>query len=417
MGSARLRYETLSGQARAGISAHDDLVSIRTHLFTEYKTGAFRFGADLYDSRAYDGDAAGSVGANDVNALEFLQLYTAVDLGTPFDAGVKTKLQAGRFVLNLGSRRLAAGDDYRNTMNGFTGLRADLAAPNGVSATLIYTLPQTRLPDDKPSVLKNKVKFDRENFDLVFWGGIASKTRTIGDAMLEFSYFHLDEDDAPLRPTRDRNLDTMSVRVINDPHAAQFDYELEGIYQFGHVSAGLAPTAARLDVSAWFAHADAGYTWPGAWTPRLSLEVDYASGDKPGGSFNRFDTLFGMRRADLAPSAIYGAVGRANILTPGIRLETVPSKRWDWFAAYRLMWLASPTDSFSTSGVVDPTGASGRFAGSQLESRVRYWVVPDTLQFEVDAIGLFKGRQLKAAPNAPNTGDTAYLSLNVTTFF
>ena len=35
----------------------------------------------------------------------------------------RSEHQAGRFTLNLGSRRLVAADDYRNATNGYTGLK------------------------------------------------------------------------------------------------------------------------------------------------------------------------------------------------------------------------------------------------------------------------------------------------------
>ena len=170
-------------------------------------------------------------------------------------------------------------------------------------------------------------------------------------------------------------------------------------------------------VSAWFVHADAGYTFPGNAKLRLSVEYDRASGDAPGGKYGRFDTLFGMRRADLAPAGIYNAIGRANIETVGLRAEIAPSSRWDAFAAYRPMWLAEKTDSFSTTGVRDVTGVSGSFAGHQLEGRVRYWLVPSFLRAEINAVWLAKGRFLHAAPNAPATGDTTYLATSVAASF
>ena len=112
-------------------------------------------------------------------------------------------------------------------------------------------------------------------------------------------------------------------------------------------------------MSAWFAHLEAGYSFRHPWAPRIALEFDYASGDRRGGKFGRFDTLFGMRRADLAPAGLYNAVGRANLLAPGVRAEIAPSKRLDVFAAYRPLWLALRTDSFSTTGVRDASGSSG----------------------------------------------------------
>jgi hypothetical protein len=150
---------------------------------------------------------------------------------------------------------------------------------------------------------------------------------------------------------------------------------------------------------------------------RLSVEYDRASGDAPGGRYGRFDTLFGMGRADLAPAGIYNAIGRANIESVGLRAEIAPSSRWDAFATYRLMWLAEKTDSFSSTGVRDPAGASGSFAGHQFDARIRYWLVPNLLRAEINAVWLAKGRFLETAPNAPTTGDSHYLATALSATF
>lgn len=413
-GSIRLRYEVIDGQPRIGFNESDDLFNIRTILAAEYDAGPIRFGAELYDSRVYGFDAGTPVTTNEVNTLELVQAYIGTTIKAPFGKDTKVDLQAGRFLLNLGSRRLVAADDYRNTTNGYTGLRADIAAGNGLGVTAIYTLPQVRLPDDPASLRDNDVQFDRESFDLVLWGGLIAKKRAFGQTTAELSYFHLGERDTPARPTRNRSLDTVGVRFIRDPAPGQWDYEVEGIYQFGEARNGLAATSPLRDVSAWFLHADTGYSFGPS---RLSVEFDYASGDKGDGSNNRFDTLFGMRRADLAPAGLYNAIGRANILTPAIRFESTPSKRFDWFANYRAMWLASRSDSFSTTGVRDAAGQSGRFAGHQVEARARYWLIPKTLRAELNGVLLVKGRFLEAAPNAPRNGNTRYLSFNLTASF
>ncbi len=95
----------------------------------------------------------------------------------------------------------------------------------------------------------------------------------------------------------------------------------------------------------------------------LSVEFDYASGDSPGADYQRFDTLFGMRRADLAPSGIYNAIGRANLQSLGVRLEATPSARLEVMGTYRVLWAADRTDSFSTTGIRDASGAAGRHRG------------------------------------------------------
>lgn len=414
-GSIRARYETIEGQPRAGFNDSDDLFNLRTIITAEYDAGSVRFGAELYDSRVYGFDAGTPVTTNEVNTLELMQAYVATSIDAPFGKGTKIDLQAGRFLVALGSRRLVAADDYRNTTNGSTGLRADFVAPGGVNGTLIYTLPHVRLPDDKVSIRNNAVEFDRESFDLVLWGGLVAKKNALGEFIAEMSYFHLGERDAPNRPTRNRSLETISVRLIRDPMPGHWDFEVEGIYQFGEARDALATASLMRDVSASFLHAETGYSFSNK--SRLSADFDFASGDKGGGTNNRFDTLFGMRRADYTVSGLYSAIGRANILSTVARFESPIGPRFDWNASYRAMWLAARTDSFSNTNVRDATGGSGRFAGHQLEGRARFWIIPKKLRLEVAGVLLFKGRFLETAPNAPASGNARYLSFNMTVSF
>ncbi|MGF7156632.1 alginate export family protein [Novosphingobium gossypii] len=412
-GAMRLRYEAIDGQPRVGFNRRDDLLNLRTNVLARYRKADIEVAVELYDSRVW-GDRVGTpVSTNEVNSFEPVQAYVAGTFQDPLGAGSKITVTVGRMMLNLGSRRLVAADDYRNTTNGYTGVKADFAAGGRWKGTFIYTLPQVRLPDTLDDVRSAKVKLDRESFDLVLWGGQLSRARTIGSATLELTYFHLGERDAPGRPTRDRSLDTLGSRVIVEPKVSNFDYEIEAFYQTGSASTSITASARRQSVAASFIHADVGYTLPGAWTPRLSVEYDRASGDKPGGKFGRFDTLFGMRRADLAPAGLYNALARTNIETVGIRLEAKPSKRLDWFAAYRPMWLAARQDSFSSTGVRDAAGSSGDFAGHQLEGRIRYWVIPKRLQFELDGLVLAKERFLRDAPNATAGKWSRYVSFNL----
>src|SRR5690606_34783155 len=209
----------------------------------------------------------------------------------------------------------------------------------------------------------------------------------------------------PPRATRNRQLHTFNARALREPAAGGMDFEVEGIVQTGSVRASTAADAAGQDVSAWFLHAEAGYTRNDAWKTHLSLEFDHASGDAPGGDYPRFDTLYGMRRTDLAPSGIFGMVGRANLSGLGLRVELTPSQRIDMFATWRLLRAAARTDAFSTSGIRDASGAAGRHAGHLFDARLRWWLVPRTLRAEFTATWLLRGRMLRDAPNASPWGD------------
>jgi hypothetical protein len=417
-GSSRVRYETIDGQARPGFNDSDALTNFRTTLLAEYTTDSFHAVGEIYDSRAYGYGTRTPVSTNEANALELVQAYVSGDIHDPFGADTRINLTAGRMMLNVASRRLVAADDYRNTTNGYTGLIADIHGPDGWKSTLMYMLPNERLPDDPQRMRDTVIRFDKESFDLVLWGGVVSRDNTLGSAMAEVTYYRLDERDSPGRPTRDRALNTFGARLMLEPQVGRFDYEIETLFQTGTISASTSANAAIMPVGASFNHVDIGYTFDDTAKTRLSFEVDRASGDKPGGGYGRFDTLFGMRRADFAPSGLYATVGRANLASPGFRIEATPSKRLDWMANYHALWLDDARDIFSTSNVRDVTGRSGAFAGHQVEGRVRYWLMPGRLRLEFDGVLLDKGRFLHDAPNTPKTGDwTTYLSFNAMVVF
>jgi hypothetical protein len=417
-GAVRARYETLSGQVRPGFDASDELLNFRTNILIEYKKGVFRIGGELFDSRAYLGDTGSAVSTNEVNALEIVQAYVAADFTNVFGSDAAASVQAGRYTANLGSRRLVAADDYRNTMNGFTGLKLDVKSPRAGSGTFIYALPQRKLPEDLPSLLDNDIEMDEESSNLVLWGGVVTTPKFADGTALNVGYLRLHERDSGDLATRNRQLGTSTLRWFRDPAPGRWDFELEGAYQDGSIRASTSPMAREADVSAYFYRVRLGYQWNTGWKPRVYAEYDYVSGDESGSpDYERYDTLFGFRRPDYAPSGIYATVGRANIRSPGVRVEIAPTSRLEAFVGYRALWLESRTDSFSTSGVRDASGQSGRFAGHQLDSRLRYWIVPRSLRFEANLVLLDKGRFLNDAPNAPRTGDASYFSINLTASF
>lgn len=411
-GSTRARYEFLDGQFRPGFDARDDAIALRTVLTADWRHGDWRLLGEVVDSRMYDTDPGSVVTGAEVNALEPVQFYLQREFREPFGAGSSASVQAGRFTLNVGSRRLVASDEYRNTPQGYTGLRTDLRTAGKAQWTLFYVLPQQRRPDDFASLRDNEFKLDHEGSDLQLRGVVAAKAGWLpAGATGEFGYVGLKEKDNAPRATRNRDLHNFSLRAFRDPAAGKADFELEGIYQWGDVAASTAPDAASLDVDAFFIHAEYGLTLARAWKPHLSLEFDYASGDGPGAAYQRFDTLYGMRRGDLAPSGIFGAVARTNIVAVGARAEFTPSPRLDLFGAWRGLWAADRRDSFSSSGVRDAAGTSGRYAGLLFDGRLRYWVVPQKLRAEVNAVWLFRGDLLRDAPNATGHGDTKYISV------
>ena len=416
-GTLRTRVETIAEGLRPGFLTDETLVMTRATLMLDIGNGPVHLVTELWDSRAF-GIVPGSIASTgEVNTLEPVQALLAVDLGTPFGKDSRAALKFGRMVLNLGSRRLIAADDYRNTTNGYTGVRIDVTPLKDVNATFIYTLPQQRLPNSFADVRSKNFELDRESFDTVLWGGIAEWRHAIGKTSLEASGFQLTEHDSPGHPTRDRDLSTIDLRLHSDHGRGKVDHEVEGAWQWGRSRQALSNALPARAVEAWYVHADLGYTFDTGWAPRLSAEFDAISGDRPGGKYTRFDTLYGMRRADFSPGSLLSYIGRANMVAPALRLEIAPSPRTDGFVSARALWAESGTDSFSQTGVRDPTGRSGRFAGYEFDSRVRQWLVAKRLRAEANSVLYLRRGLLREAPNVPRGELSYYFSAALIGYF
>ncbi|WP_395391332.1 alginate export family protein [Novosphingobium sp. BL-8A] len=406
-GGVRARVEGIDGQFRPGKAEDDVMFSLKTTLAVDYDGGPFRIGGELWDARAYGEHDNSSAGTTEVNAMELVQAYVGLDFKT--GAKGEARLTAGRFTMNIGSRRLIARQQFRNSTNAYTGVNFVWKGGNGDQIIALWSMPQQRLPDDTQGIQDNKVVWDRESTDLQLWGAHLTKAHVFG-GVLEVYGFGLDERDSPTVLTKNRHLFTPGARLFRKPKAGHFDYDVEGAYQFG--STRLTTSASDMNdvpVSAYLIHAEAGTTFKSSWQPRLSFDFDVASGDKAGSkTYNRFDTLYGARRFDFGPTGLYGAVGRSNLLSGGVRVEAKPDKKSDMMFMYRALWLASRTDSFASTSVRDAKGNSGNFAGNQFDLRYRRTLVPNVLHFDTGVAYLAKGRFLKDAPNAPQTGDTKY---------
>ncbi|WP_164549775.1 alginate export family protein [Altericroceibacterium xinjiangense] len=416
-GSFRMFAEAIDGQFRPGRAEDDAILLLRTSLLASYTTGPVQVVGELVDARAYGQDLDTPISTSNVNALEPLQAYAALDLGQLVHAPFGGSVKAGRFTMHMGASRLVARAGFINYPHSFTGAQIDLAARDSSRLRLFWTMPNIRLPGDIEDLQHNEVELDRSTTDLEFYGAHYARP-LLNTAQGEIYLYRLTEEDAPGYRTRNRNLLTYGVRFHQAPVVNAFDYDIEYALQGGEVRASSASADLReLDVDASFFHADVGRTFADGWKTRISAHFDFASGDGPGAEYSRFDPLFGARRGDLGPTSLFGPVTRSNLVSGGVRLEAKLSDRLDAMTMYRALWLDEPTDKFALTGVRDATGNSGTWAGNQIELRLRYWVVPSRLRLEASGAYLDKGRFLRDAPNAPATGNTRHGYLSLTTSF
>ena len=408
--SERVRYSGLVNQFRPGLSSDDRAVVFRTTVKAELALPRLLLAGEVQDARAYFTDVGSNVSTSLVNAIDLLQAYVRLGPTTTTSAGVP-EVQFGRFSMELGSGRLVAQEAYRDVTRTFTG--AKVRWRRGRSAvTAFAVLPVVTLPENRDDLLHNRIELDTQHVNQKFWGALYERERLWHRTRAEVYVYALDERDDPgKRETRDRNLWTTGIRLLRPPAIGAWDVDVEPAWQFGRTRASSAAGDRRaLAVSARLLHLQASYTFDQPWSPRVGVEYDYGSGDADpaDAQWNRFDGLFGHRRVELGPTSIYGALGRENIDTVGMRVAVTPSPRTDAFAVYRVVRLAAAADAFASTGVRDPTGRSGRDGGQQIDLRLRTWIKPGMLRLELGITHLIAGHFLRAAPNATREGNTTF---------
>lgn len=404
----RARFEYLSHDYRAAMSGRRTAVSLRTLLPVELTLDALFLGAELQDSRAFV-SARTPLTTTLVNAFEPLRLYGGLRFAGLFAAEDVTSLTFGRFVLDVGSRRLLARTEYGNTSNAFTGAELQWLGEDKHTLRAFVTVPVVRLPAARPELERNAIELDRENSGALFWGAFYGSPGLTSGVRLEAYLLVLWEREDTRFPTATRRLFTPGMRLHRSPAPGQLDFQLEAIPQIGSSRASASVTApSALEHRAFSAHASFGYRLAVQSAVRFVLQYDFASGDaEPNDDRNnRFDALFGDRRFELGPTGIYGAFARSNVSSPGVRFEMAPHPDLDAFTGYRAFWLASATDAWTPAGLADATGASGAFVGHQVEGRIRWNPLPKNLGLELGAAHLIRGTFARTAPGGHSEPST-----------
>jgi hypothetical protein len=413
-GSQRVRYETLDNQFRTTVPSYngtnippgdsEDDLALQTLLLLEAKGDGIGGALEILDARQYGIDATGFADTTLVDTFDVLQAYADLSLGEL--GGGKHRLRVGRETVDLGGRRVMARNAYRNTINAFTGVDWQWTG-DGQTVRAFWVLPVDRRPNDFASIRGNEWEENDQDLDLQFAGVFYSRSldeRTT----LETYLLGLEESGST---TRRRELLTPGVRLFQPRKKGATNFEIELIGQVGESKTATAASNRTLDHVAGYARAALGYTCDMAWQPTVELSWDYASGDQNpnDNTNNRFDTLFGARRWDYGPTGVYGAVARANINSPELKLVLKTSQATELTFGVRGVWLASERDTWTTAGLRDSSGRSGDNVGQQYEVRFRWDFVPRSVNFDLAACYLAEGSfQDRASGDQGRDVTTAY---------
>lgn len=141
--------------------------------------------------------------------------------------GGSATIAAGRFVVNLGSRRLIAADDYRVPPTAIPGCKRTLDGVGVGTRRCSIPCRSNVGPTTRRGCAARLLRSH----------GRGWRPHPMGPATAEASFFHLDERDQPGRPSRDRSLDIAKAGFMRDPVPAKLDREVEAIIQRGQLLA------------------------------------------------------------------------------------------------------------------------------------------------------------------------------------
>jgi hypothetical protein len=391
----RTRFEYLEEPFRPGEPDTQTQYPLRTRVRLGLDgPGPLRFLAELQDARVY-GDGPKDFTGNERNRIDFLQLFASATTRDLVGSGLRGDVHVGRMSLDVGSRRTIARNGYRNTTNAFDGVHLQIGSPEGAWRVRgFYTRP----------VIIDPGYLDDESTSLQRLWGLAYEDQRVGWLNVDLYYLGLSDRIGA------REYSTFSARALRPAKSEQLDYEVELIGQWGDKG--------ELSQSAFAGHAELGYTFALAWSPRLAAQFDYASGtaDPDGDESHTFDPLFGARGMDLILSGIFGPFRRSNILSPGIRLTVAPRPGVKVLLRVRYWELAQAKDAFAGTGLRDATGDAGRQLGTDVELSVQ-WSPTPWLTLDAGYDHWWKGSYFERVPNSPSTGDSDYFYFSSTVRF
>lgn len=392
----RFRYEYRDDDIRRPIAGLDEPLLHRTRFYLGVHDllDPFRFAFEMQDSRRYNGNFGKD--NRDINEFEVIRLYAELYFDDLFGRDAlgnerPLSLRYGIHNFEFLDRRLLGNNQWRNTANTFLGFQAAVGQEaNEWSVDLLAVQPLQRL----------LYEWDRPVEGQWVWAAIGH-WRGWSDVMT-LEPFYLAFTDSEV--SSGRVVHSPGMRAYGRLGDTGFDFDLNGIYQFGQNGS--------LDVAAWAATAEVGYRWELPWKPRLSVFYGQATGDADpnDGTDNRFERFFGFAR----PWSANDYIVFENIRTPKLRLEMAPHERFRFDLGHSWYWLDSPTDRYLLDSLRDPTGSNGSFVGHEFDVRFR-WQATSKMEVILGYAHFFPGDFVR---NTIRPGDTdfAYLEVTVNAF-
>jgi hypothetical protein len=319
-------------------------------------TSWLTFYAQGQDTREFFADRPniiGQLGAEGDDSFDLRQGY--IEIGDP----KKFSFKLGRQVLSYGDERLVGGLEWVNQARVFDAAKLQYTADKwSVSAFTSSVVSAVDGEFNKSDWIDSDATRDQ------FFSGVYFSTTWLDVQTTDVYAFHLSENSA----TGDTNFATLGTRVKADPKKlGGFDYELEAALQFGDVKG--------KDLSAFAAHAGAGYVWQNDWKPRVFFEYNYATGDAnpADGETETFQNLFPTNHKFYGYMDVFSW---QNMHNPAISFSCQPHKTVTARLDYHMFWLDETADAwYRANGVTQvrkPDAAADSYVGSEIDLTLTY---------------------------------------------
>lgn len=356
-GQQRLRYHHERGMGQqAGTTRFDpttnDFVLTRTRLYSNWQVNDHL--------RFYTEGIYAAVGADS----EYVPRPIDLDFGDFLNAFVdlqlveSTTLRVGRQELLYGNQRLISPLDWANTRRTFEGAKVMIKSGDW-EVDFFYTHLVEVIPNE----------LDRADYQQPFYGCYLSYGGFENFTVQPY-YIGYDNNNppiigpsGPIAGSGDFSLHTIGLRI--DGGIDEWLFELEGGPQFGRQS------ALGVDQEAGFFTLGIGRKLGGRlpWSPTLWGYYDYASGNDPGGDFNRFNQLFPLGHKYLG---FIDAVQRSNIQAPNVLLTMKPAEKLTLLFWYYHFMANQAGDIVPSIGGTPPQSLTSQDFGDELDILATY---------------------------------------------
>jgi hypothetical protein len=307
--------------------------------------------------------------------------------------------------LVYGAERLISSLDWVNARRTFEGAKGSLQT--GDNTLDLWATRPVAVFNQSPN---------QENYHSVFAGAYDTLRlpEVLPGANTRFELYGLalDQTSGPARgfsPAIAVGSDTYTVGARIATLPKPWDLDVEGDYQFGRHGAG----AKEADIDAFSFAVDGGYTFKDvAWSPRLAMGFDMASGSSSATNYNTFNQLFPLGHRYFG---FIDAIGRQNILDAHPTVLLKPTQAVSLRGEYHLFWRQDTGDAVynAAGGVMRAAGTSrARFIGSEMDL-VLNWQIDRHLTTYVGYSHFFTGGFIDQT-GAHKDIDFAYAALTYT---